>query len=225
MKRAIVTGAASGLGLEICNQLAALPNFVITGIDHKYGHDVRLLETLPRLAQVDCLINCAGINRIAWLESVRDEDWDETIAVNAKALWAVTRHYLPQLAASRGTVLNIVSSASHTPMRASIAYNASKAAAHMITLQMARELYDRHGITAFGISPNKLKGTAMSESIDEQVCATRGWTPEHAREYQLAGLAIGEEIEPSTLAEFIAFLLEDKQRHKHFHGCIIPYGA
>jgi NAD(P)-dependent dehydrogenase (short-subunit alcohol dehydrogenase family) len=110
-------------------------------------------------------------------------------------------------------------------MRGSLAYNASKGAAHIMTLQMARELYQRHGITVFGISPNKLSGTPMSDSIDRQVCEQRGWAMEKAREYQLAGLATGEETDPEVLAEFIAFLVSTKKRHQYLHGCILPYGA
>ena len=45
------------------------------------------------------------------------------------------------------------------PMTCSLAYNASKGAAHIMTLQLARELTKKHGITVFGIAPNKLKGT------------------------------------------------------------------
>ena len=103
--------------------------------------------------------------------------------------------------------------------------NASKGAAHILTLQMARELTKKHGITVFGISPNKLKGTGMSRDIEEQVMATRGWTAEFARQYQLNSLLAGEETDPAALAEFIAFLLHNKERHKFLTGCILPYGA
>jgi NAD(P)-dependent dehydrogenase (short-subunit alcohol dehydrogenase family) len=129
------------------------------------------------------------------------------------------------LIASKGTILNIVSNASHMPMTTSLAYNASKGAAHIMTLQMARELSKAHGITVFGISPNKLRGTEMSKDIEDQVVALRGWTPEYAKQYQLASLLAGEETDPDALAEFVAFLLSSKQRHKYLTGCILPYGA
>jgi hypothetical protein len=38
-------------------------------------------------------------------------------------------------------------------------------------------------------------------------------------------LLIGAETDTNTLAEFIGFLLSREQRHKHLHGCILPYGA
>lgn len=246
MKHIVITGAASGLGAAIVSALSTLrpesPGDVIAlhQVDHAYGHDVRVpqgsmnapacydgpkIVPVPALECCDVLINCAGINRIAWFEDVDNELWEQTLSTNAMALWKMTKHYLPALTAARGTVLNIVSNASHMPMRCSLAYNASKGAAHIMTLQMARELYNRHDVTVFGISPNKLAGTKMSADIDRQVCATRGWTPEQARDYQLSGLATGEETDPEILAEFIAFLVSSKERHRYLHGCIIPYGA
>jgi NAD(P)-dependent dehydrogenase (short-subunit alcohol dehydrogenase family) len=145
--------------------------------------------------------------------------------INAKGIFRMTQWALPALVKSKGTVLNIVSNASHMPMTTSLAYNASKGAAHIMTLQLARELSKRHGITVFGISPNKLKGTEMSKDIEEQVIKHRGWTREYAEQYQINALLAGEETDPAQLAEFIAFLLSTKPRHKFLTGCILPYGA
>ena len=87
------------------------------------------------------------------------------------------------------------------------------------------ELKKSHSLTVFGISPNKLAGTNMSKYIDDRVPDLRGWTPEEARQYQLNALPAGEETNPEDLAEFIAFLLSTKSRHKYLNGCVIPYGA
>ena len=38
-------------------------------------------------------------------------------------------------------------------------------------------------------------------------------------------LLAGEETDPLQLAEFVAFLLENKPRHKYLTGCVLPYGA
>ena len=151
--------------------------------------------------------------------------WDKVMDTNAKGIYLMTKMLLPTLIKNKGTVLNIVSNASHMPMTCSLAYNASKGAAHIMTLQLARELTKKHGITVFGIAPNKLSGTGMSDSIDEQVVKTRGWTKEYAQEYQLNGLLAGEETPPERLAEFVAFLLQSKEHHKYLTGCILPYGA
>lgn len=94
-----------------------------------------------------------------------------------------------------------------------------------MTLQLARELSKRYGITVFGVAPNKLVGTEMSHHIEKRVTETRGWTPEQAHDYQIENLLAGEETPPERVAEFIAFLLQNKNHHKHLTGCVLPYGV
>lgn len=226
----MITGARSGLGAHIADSLMREPMFQGDSIalyDIKDGNDVRRPYASHFVVQpeLDILINCAGINRTGWLEDVTSGAWDDVMDVNAKGIFTMTQWALPGLIKRKGTVLNIVSNASHMPMTCSAAYNASKGAAHILTLQLARELTKRHGITVFGISPNKLRGTEMSHDIERQVCEQRGWTPEFAAEYQRNALLTGEETDPAQLAEFIAYLLSHKDRHKFLTGTVIPYGA
>ncbi len=227
MARILVTGSESGLGFSVSRMLSDNGHHVIQ-FDTKFGNDVRnpnVPGLRDELKELDVLVNCAGINRINWLEDVSSQEWDDVVDTNAKGIFMMTQAVLPLLVRSKGTVLNIVSNASHMPMTCSAAYNSSKGAAHILTLQLARELTKRHGICVFGISPNKLSGTGMSDDIDEQVVRTRGWTKEQARIYQLGSLLWGEETSTQDLAQFISGLLEDKQNHKWFSGCIIPFGA
>jgi NAD(P)-dependent dehydrogenase (short-subunit alcohol dehydrogenase family) len=226
MSKILVTGSGAGLGKLIVAALRRDKHEVFE-FDRKKGNDV----VMPHMTYGDCperldiLINCAGVNITGWLENFTDSEWDEVLDVNAKGIFKMTQWALPELGKSKGTVLNIVSNASHMPMTTSLAYNASKGAAHIMTLQLARELTKKHGITVFGISPNKLKGTEMSKDIEDQVVQHRGWTKEYAEKYQLGALLAGEETDPAQLAEFIAFLLSNKPRHKFLTGCILPYGA
>lgn len=229
----LITGASSGLGKAMAQKLEDDGHFVMK-FDLRDGHDVRDSGSITRFrdrvsgisgVDIDVLINNAGVNIIDWLENFDEEQWDEVMNVNAKGIYLMSKEFLPSLMRTKGTILNIVSNAAHMPMTCSLAYNASKGAAHIMTLQMARELTKNYGITVFGIAPNKLSGTGMSESIDEQVVKTRGWTEEYAKEYQLNGLLTGEETPPELLAEFIAYLLKTKQNHKYLSGCILPYGA
>mgnify|MGYP006293131005 CR=1 FL=1 len=222
MSKILITGSNSGLGKELFN--------VLTDQGHEvYGYDVangyNVLRPKVVTEELDVLINNAGVNIIDWLEDFTEEQWDTVMNVNAKGIFKMTQAYLPQLIKSKGTVLNIVSNAAHMPMTCSLAYNASKGAAHIMTLQLARELTKKHGITVFGVAPNKLSGTAMSEDIDRQVVATRGWTEEFAHNYQLQGLLTGEETPTSAVAEFIAYLLANKKNHQYLTGCVLPYGA
>lgn len=223
MSHILVTGSSNGLGREIACELASNEH-IVHNYDIERGQDV-LRPDLDGIEQLDVLINCAGVNEIDWLEKFEEEQWDHVVDVNAKGIFMMTQACLPMLIKSKGTVLNIVSNASHMPMTCSAAYNASKGAAHILTLQLARELTKKHGITVFGVSPNKLRGTNMSDAIDEQVVRTRGWTKEYAHQYQLNGLLTGEETPIDVVASFIGYLLQDKRHHKFLSGTVIPYGA
>lgn len=228
-KNIIVTGGRAGLGKCIVKQLDCLGmNAIPIGLedcDIKDYYCVKDYVLSMEYETIDGVINCAGINRIDFLERFTDIDWNDVMDTNAKSIFNTSKHLLPYLTESKGFILNIVSNASHMPMTNSLAYNASKGAAHIMTLQLARELSKKNGITVFGISPNKLKGTEMSKYIDDRVPEVRGWSKEKAKEYQLNSLLAGEETDPEALAEFIGFLLSDKKRHKYLTGTIIPYGA
>jgi NAD(P)-dependent dehydrogenase (short-subunit alcohol dehydrogenase family) len=193
-----------------------LPNVDVT--------NYRSVMTAARhIKQADILINCAGVNILNYLADLTPAQWHQVLSVNTTGIYNCVRALLPVLGG--GTVCNIISNASHVPMTASLAYNASKAAAHMMTKQMAHELFTTHGIIVFGVSPNRLLGTAMSASVDRQVAKVRGWTPEQVLTKQATHLPLGEETPIPVLAEFVAWLLASKQRHRYLHGCIIPYGS
>ena len=224
MSKILVTGNGRGLGAAITIALRDAGHEVFDYDLEIDGKDVRA-PNLSGIDALDVLINNAGVNLIDWLDHFEPEQWDEVLGVNAKGIYMMTRACLPLLKASQGTVVNIVSNAALIPMTCSLAYNASKAAAHIMTLQLARELTKKWGITVFGIAPNKLAGTGMSASIDDQVVVTRGWTKEFAHEYQINGLLTREETPPYLVAEFLAFLLQEKERHRFLTGTIIPYGA
>lgn len=227
MSNILVTGSAHGLGKAIVAELRLrCHDHVVFEFDHANGNDVLKPDLhFLRDGKLDILINCAGINIINWLDDFTEDDWDKVMDTNAKGIYMMVRACLPWLIESKGTVVNICSNAAHMPMTCSLAYNASKAAAHIMTLQLARELTRKYGITVFGVAPNKLKGTEMSKSIDEQVMATRGWTLKQTQEYQLKSLLTEEETPPENVAQFLAYLLAHKNNHKYLTGTVVPYGA
>lgn len=227
MRTAVITGASSGLGREIAISFNKFGYWNVinwsldTDVNVKNWWSVyRAVEKIE--GNVDVLINCAGINSNDFLEDVNEEDFDNVMETNVKSIFLCSQHLLKKM--KGGTILNIVSNAAHIPMTSSLAYNASKGAALMATKQLARELMPRHGITVFSISPNKLRGTGMSKQIEANVCRVRGWTPAEAQAYQAKALITGKETEPEDLAEFIAWILSTKERHRWFAGCDIPYG-
>ena len=224
MSNILITGSGKGLGLALSKEFENRGHNVF-GFDLQNGDDVRRPDLSDLPEEIDVLINNAGVNIINWLEDFIEGEWDMVMDTNAKGIYMMSKACLPMLIKSKGTIVNIVSNAAHMPMTCSLAYNASKGAAHIMTLQLARELTKKYGITVFGVAPNKMSGTGMSDSIDDQVVDTRGWTKEYAQEYQLNGLLTGEETPPELLAEFMAHLLQDKKHHKFLTGCVLPYGA
>jgi NAD(P)-dependent dehydrogenase (short-subunit alcohol dehydrogenase family) len=236
-----VTGANSGLGEAICRAMYKWEDndynvIAVNGPDAEFGSFTLPAQSADAAEYIKSasrgkyriLVNAAGINYIEWFMEAEAEKWDDLMDLNAMTLWKLPRALMRGEYSwfnGSGTVVNIVSNAAHVAMTNSVFYNASKAAAHMITLAMARELFKTHGLRVFGIAPNKLAGTGMSKYIEERVPGLRGWTPEQAAQYQAAALPTGEETDPEILAEFIAFLLSKPERHKYLSGTVVPYGG
>lgn len=222
---AVVTGCADGLGLLLTSFLLAagwhvigwsteeeftLPSaaqawddhFTYQRVDVQWLDDiVAAVAELDQEIRVDVLINCASSRFPRPFESIDFREWEQQLDVNAKAIAMTTRALLPLMAnpsdpMSAGTVCNIVGSAARVPAVHLLAYSASKAAALMVSRQMARELFKSHGLTVFSVSPNE-----------------SGECPP------------GMDTDPGMMAEFIGFLLSKKERHIYLHGCDIPYGA
>jgi NAD(P)-dependent dehydrogenase (short-subunit alcohol dehydrogenase family) len=166
-RQVVITGASSGLGLQLAERFHHLGDFVTAiGLRFPYNvetekykqvalditdpHGLALFATgFNERASCDILINCAAINKIGYIEDFNVQDFEHVMDVNVKGAFMMVKVLLSGLIRSKGTILNIVSNASHMPMTASTAYNASKGAMHIMTLQMARELTRRHGITVF----------------------------------------------------------------------------
>lgn len=237
----MVTGSASGLGKAIYEKMInELPTTIEPfGLDRNAGQtvdhvlDVRNEYPCKHIAHMVAdagrrvlgLINCAGVNKIGPMEEMNDTDWHEVVGTNAGAIWQMSKAFLPALEETRGFILNVVSNASRMPMTHSILYNASKAAAAMMTKQMARELTKSKGITVFGVNPNKLEGTQMSRYIEHTVCRLRGWTPKEAAKYQLAALPSGKETTCEQVAELIVWLISKRSRHEYLTGCLLDLGG
>src|SRR5260370_11882594 len=150
----IITGASkpNSLGHHIKTHLEADGHIAIDWsvpvVDVRDAYNVSCHAASLYSPSIDVLINCAGVNGIDYLPNLTEETWDRVMDTNAKGIYLVTRALLEHLRG--GTVLNIISNASHVPMTCSLAYNASKGAAEIMTKQMSRELIKTHSITVFG---------------------------------------------------------------------------
>jgi len=138
-ERAVVTGSSSGVGKALVESLAARGARVAhcsrRGTGGGIVCDVRdeaQVEAFADRVRHDIgtptiVINNAGIGRFAPLASMKTQDWDDTMATNLRGMFLVTRAFLPGiLAARRGAIVNIGSTASRVGRENSAAYAASK---------------------------------------------------------------------------------------------------
>ncbi|WP_158944966.1 SDR family NAD(P)-dependent oxidoreductase [Granulicella sp. S190] len=180
-RRAVVTGAASGIGLAISQAFASAGAHVsLIDLDREkasaaamaitesnkqscsgFGCDVSNEAGVARVfaeigAPVDILVNCAGIAHIGNLRSTSVEDMDRLYAVNVRGTYLCMRAALePMLAAGRGVILNLASIAATTGLSDRFAYSMTKGAVLSMTLSAAKD-YLSQGIRCNCISPARI---------------------------------------------------------------------
>jgi NAD(P)-dependent dehydrogenase (short-subunit alcohol dehydrogenase family) len=109
--------------------------------DQRQSVQALLDATLHHFGQVDILVNCAGTNSATPYAQITDEDWHKVIDSQLTATHLGCQVFAPYMAAqaSGGSILNIGSVTSHTPLSRVFAYSAAKAAVVNLTQNLARE--------------------------------------------------------------------------------------
>ncbi len=126
---------------------------------------VQLAKTAEELlGQVDIIVNNAGITHDNLFMRMKDEEWDDVIAVNLSSVFILTRGILRGMMRRRyGRVVNIASISGVLGNPGQANYAASKAGLVGMTKSLAREVASR-GITANCISPGFI-ATAMTDAL------------------------------------------------------------
>ena len=96
------------------------------------------------MQQLDILVNNAGIGHVGSIETTEPEDFDRLLNVNVRAVYLVTRAFLPLLLAAGddrhvGAIVNMGSVAGQVGIRQRFAYCTSKGAVLSMTRQLAVE--------------------------------------------------------------------------------------
>ena len=155
MRRAVVTGAAGGIGSAIAAALTDAGCAVVgVDLDTVDVCDPDAVATLP--ADPEILVNCAGIygERVPFAESDPDVWW-RVITTNLRGAALCTRHVLPaMLERGGGYVVNVNSRAAvwDDPGASSVAYSVSKAALARFTGAVAGEVAGT-GVVVLDLSP------------------------------------------------------------------------
>ena len=187
-KGALVTGATGGIGGAITKALHGQgANIAISGtkaprleaLAAELGSRVFALpcdlrdraavaklgeDAEKTLGQVDILVNNAGITHDNLFMRMKDEEWDDVIAVNLTSVFVLTRTILRNMMRRRsGRIVNIASISGVLGNPGQPNYAASKAGLVGMTKSLAREVASR-GITANCISPGFIK-TPMTDAL------------------------------------------------------------
>lgn len=223
--RAVVTGAASGIGRATVLLLLERGASVVATDQDESGLvlaadagaetvvcDVTDPADRARLADTagpacEHLVNAAGIIRLAALDAVSEDDWERIMGVNAKALFFLCQLVVPRLHAG-GAVVNVASGAGKTGSTHEAAvYGASKAAVLSLTRSFAHA-YAARGVRVNAVCPG-LIDTPMNDVVLEGIAPLRGIEPGEYGRSRLDAVPLGRLADPREVAEVIAFLLSD----------------
>ena len=218
-KIAVVTGAASGIGLACMERFAAEGAQVI-GADLQRGAarglvqlDVRDEAAIAQLVQqvarehgrLDVVVNAAGVAGGGPVHLLDAAAWDRVLDVNLKGTFLVCKHVLaqmlkqPAIDGERGAVVNVASIEGLEGTAGGSAYNASKGGVVLLTKNLAID-YGRSGIRANAICPGFIE-TPMLESV-LGAPAMAGIREEIRHEHKLRRFGRPEEI--AAVACFLA---------------------
>jgi 3-oxoacyl-[acyl-carrier protein] reductase len=224
-KRIIVTGAAQGIGRAIAALLAeggaalllcdvnrekteetageigaggATCLACMADVTRPADADALVQDAVQRLGAVDVLVNNAGITRDNVLLRMKEDQWDQVMAVNLKGTFNCTRAAIrAMLRQKKGTVINIASITGLMGNAGQANYSASKAGVIGFTKAVAREYADR-GITVNAVAPGFIQ-TAMTDAI-----------PDKEREALINQIPLKRLGTPLDVAQVVCFLASDE---------------
>jgi 3-oxoacyl-[acyl-carrier protein] reductase len=223
-KKAVVTGAGSGIGREIAMRFSAVGAKVavcdvvmeaadkvageiagVGGQAHAYAIDVSDFAAVQQLCErvvadlggIDILVNNAGITRDNLLLRMTEAEFDRVIAVNLKGAFNFTRAcFRGMMKNRRGRIINIASIMGQMGNVGQANYAAAKAGIIGLTKSAAKELASRN-VTVNAVAPGYI-ATAMTEKLD---AATR--------EAYIAGIPLKRAGTPEDVANACLFLASD----------------
>ena len=225
-RRCLVTGAARGIGAEICKRLVGegalvvgmdldwtalsamtLPKdrfFPVAG-DVSRSEDVRsaLNVVVDRLGGLDVLVNNAGIAQAKGDLLKTDEDtFDRLFSVNVRSIFLFTKYGVPLLEQSPAPcIVNMGSATGLRPRPHLTWYSSSKGCVNVMTKALAIELAPR-GIRVNGLCP------VATET--EMLGVLAGGTGEDDLDPLLRTIPLGRLGRPSDVAAAVLFLISDE---------------
>jgi NAD(P)-dependent dehydrogenase (short-subunit alcohol dehydrogenase family) len=190
------------------------PGAGITLTDVSDSHSVgQLFDVVrTRYQKLDILINNAGIAGPAGpVESISPAQWDSTIAVDLNGVFYCTHYATPLIKQSKGSIVNMSSSAGMLGCPHRSAYVAAKWAIRGLTKTWAMEMGEA-GVRVNALCPGSVGGPRL-DGVMERDAAERGVELEKVRELYLRQTSLQTFIEPVDIANMTLFLTSDLGRH------------
>lgn len=148
-QRALVTGAASGIGLAVADALQNEGAHVIR-IDRTSGPGILQLDVTsepaweaaaPQLANLDIAVACAGISAASPITDTPLAEWRQIFSVNTDGAFLTLKYAARSMRENqKGSIILIGSASGRKPAPGAAAYSASKAALRMLAQTAALEL-------------------------------------------------------------------------------------
>ncbi len=218
--KALVTGAAGGLGRAIVRGLlaegaqVAVTDRDTSGLDGVLRFDGDLTnaafcDALPARAAeamggLTILCNNAGVITRGDITHATDADYRLTMAVNVEAPFRLCRAAIPIMAAAGGgAIVNTASCWGLRPGPGHPLYVMSKAALAMLTQCLGRD-HAHQNIRVNAVCPNEMNTPMLRSGF-----AARGFDPDKAIADLNASVPLGRIAEPEDIAEVVLFLASD----------------
>jgi meso-butanediol dehydrogenase/(S,S)-butanediol dehydrogenase/diacetyl reductase len=234
-KRAVVTGAASGIGAAVVRLLCD-EGAVVLAVDTNhdglaalvaasgvgaFAHvadlarqdevEAMIAAAVARFDGLDILVNNAGIGSLARAADLDPADWRRVMAVDLDAVFYAARVALPHLAASRGCIVNTASISGVGADYGFTAYNAAKAGVLGLTRVLAID-HARQGVRVNAVSPG-FTATPMTALM-----------PATVTDAFAAAVPMGRAGTPEEMADAIAFLASDRASYITGQNLIVDGG-
>ena len=159
--------AANEVALEIKN-IGCNASIFQGDVSQSLEVDRMVAEISGKLGPIDILVNNAGQARRLSVDEVTEDDWDQTMSINLKSVFLVTRAVLPHMRAQKwGRIVNVSSGASMTGGSVGIHYSASKGGVDALSRAYASRLV-KEGITVNVVSPSLIDTDMIPDKLVAQ---------------------------------------------------------
>lgn len=233
---AVITGAASGMGLAFAEALSSKGvNVMIADLDEAAGRNAAakisatgraaafqgadiskrqeargLIDAaMARFGRIDILINNAGIQHISPIHEFDEDKWDHLIAVMLTGPFLTTKFAVPyMMAQKRGRIINISSFHGLVASEFKSAYVAAKHGVIGFTKVLALEGAP-HNITAVAVCPSYVRTPLVEKQVAAQAQQHNIPESEVIQKIMVAPAAIKRLLEPQEVAALIVYLCSD----------------